>query len=429
MRPWRYVPARTSGGDRTRLFVVGDDVGWSIDDDSTRLAAAARRLGYMVAPGSWAQSTRRQAVFLPDHFGALRPRWLQSSHHLGLSYFHGRPGTPGYPEFDEAYETLKRYADRVARSVARTRRCRTSFLRQASGPAGLRIPIGVDLARFPRRRRIAGRLAALGLPMEAFVVGSFKDESGLRKNSSRLVRDLTSVATRAVRISRISSSCTGLARVSPPGAQRLRHSQLPPASPHAMSWRVSTRTLDAAACPVRQRGPSRCSSRCGGVPLVTTRVGRAPGSISGRRQSCDLDDEASRLLLRASRRPQLGSGSGRRGEDCRAADERHGCAGGSCSISSRDRAQHAVYRVRCRAVHTRRQGGSARRPAALRPSVTDPGQRTGKKRCPTGRLSSGGSYRASRTAGRLSHSAPGRPGFHDLRPLLAVAVSGERRSC
>ena len=51
---------------------------------------------------------RRQAVFQPDHFGALRPRWLESSHRLGLSYFHGRPGTAGYPEFNEAFETLRR---------------------------------------------------------------------------------------------------------------------------------------------------------------------------------------------------------------------------------------------------------------------------------------------------------------------------------
>ncbi|PYO45092.1 MAG: hypothetical protein DMD33_00650, partial [Gemmatimonadetes bacterium] len=89
-----YVLARTAAWpDASRLFVVGDGFGWSIDDDRARLTATARRLGYEVAPPSWARFGRRQAVFHHDHFGALQPRWLQSSHRLGLSYFHGRPGT------------------------------------------------------------------------------------------------------------------------------------------------------------------------------------------------------------------------------------------------------------------------------------------------------------------------------------------------
>src|SRR5207244_11821293 len=109
-----YVPARTaSWPEASRLFVVGDDRGWSIDDDRARLTATALRLGCTVAPSSWARFSRRQAVFHHDHFGALQPPWLESSHRLGLSYFHGRPDTPGYPEFDRAYETLRRNAGRI----------------------------------------------------------------------------------------------------------------------------------------------------------------------------------------------------------------------------------------------------------------------------------------------------------------------------
>src|SRR5690348_11817429 len=97
-----YVPARTlSWPAASRLFVVGDDFGWSIDDDAERLSAAASRLGYTVAPGAWARFAREQAVFVHDHFGALRPRWTQSTHKLGLSYFHGRPGTEGASEFND----------------------------------------------------------------------------------------------------------------------------------------------------------------------------------------------------------------------------------------------------------------------------------------------------------------------------------------
>src|SRR5436309_463853 len=51
-----YVPARTlRWRPASRLFAVGDEIGWSIDDDAERLAATARRLGYDVAPGTWAR--------------------------------------------------------------------------------------------------------------------------------------------------------------------------------------------------------------------------------------------------------------------------------------------------------------------------------------------------------------------------------------
>ena len=51
---------------------------------------------------------RRRSSRLPaSHFEALHPRWLESSHRLGTAYLHGRPGTPGYPEFDVAFETLR----------------------------------------------------------------------------------------------------------------------------------------------------------------------------------------------------------------------------------------------------------------------------------------------------------------------------------
>ena len=113
-----YVP-RTRRGRASRLFVVGDDFGWSIDDDRARLTATARRLGYDVGSNALGCASRDdQAVFHHNHFNALQPRWLESSHRLGLSYFHGRPGTPGYPEFDRAYDdvaTTRRRASTACR--------------------------------------------------------------------------------------------------------------------------------------------------------------------------------------------------------------------------------------------------------------------------------------------------------------------------
>jgi glycosyltransferase involved in cell wall biosynthesis len=283
-----YVPARTANWpEATRLFVVGDDVGWAIDDVAARLVARAGRLGYAVAPASWARYTDRQSVFYPEHFGALRPRWLESSHRLGLSYFHGRPGTAGFPEFDRAYERLRRYAKRVDRVQVTHAEMHELVLDAGVDPASVfRVPIGIDLARFPQgdARRRADARAALGLPGTAFVVGSFqKDGVGwgaglepktikgpdmllstldqLRRSTPELMVLLTGPARGYVR--------RGLERRGIP----YRHQMLASREQLAEAYR----SLDVYLVTARQEGGPKAvlESLASGVPLVTTRVGQA----------------------------------------------------------------------------------------------------------------------------------------------------------
>jgi glycosyltransferase involved in cell wall biosynthesis len=287
-----YVPARTAAWpDATRLFFVGDEIGWSIDDDSVRLAAIARRLGYEVAPARWARFARRQAVFHPEHFAALRPRWLESSHRLGLSYFHGRPGTPGYPEFDEAYAMLRRYADRIERVQVTHPEMHELVL-----SAGVRadrvfeIPIGVDIARFPfgdRRARLEAR-QALGVPASAFVVGSSqKDGVGLGEGlEPKLVKGpdilVATLARLRESVPELFVLITGLAR----GYVRreLERLGIPYRHLYLSSRDELARTyhaLDAYLVTSRQEGGPKgvLESMATGVPLVTTRVGQAPAVV------------------------------------------------------------------------------------------------------------------------------------------------------
>jgi glycosyltransferase involved in cell wall biosynthesis len=157
---------------RGRLFVVGDRLGWSIDDDRARLTATARRLGYTVGRNALLRFMRMQAVFQHNHFNALESRWLESSHRLGLSYFHGRPGTAGYPEFDRAYDVLRANAGRVDR-VQVTHAEMQEIVIAAGVPRErvFRIPIGVDLEHFP----LASRAVS-----DELVIGSFvKDGIGM----------------------------------------------------------------------------------------------------------------------------------------------------------------------------------------------------------------------------------------------------------
>ena len=283
-----YVPARTATWpESSRLFVLGDDIGWSIDDDRARLTATARRLGYEVPPSSWAGFAKKQAVFHPSHFDALRPRWTESSHRLGLSYFHGRPGTDGYPEFDQAFDLLRRHADRIER--VQVTHAEMHELAIAAGVASnnvFRIPIGVEVERFPlgdatTRGQARG---ALGLPESAFVVGSFvKDGVGLGEGSEpKLLKgpDILVATLDRLRnsIPELFVLLTGLAR----GYVRRELERL--GIPHQHVYLRSRdelarayHALDVYLVTSRQEGGPKASleAPAAGVPLVTTRVGQA----------------------------------------------------------------------------------------------------------------------------------------------------------
>jgi glycosyltransferase involved in cell wall biosynthesis len=300
-----YVPARTAKWpEGSRLFVVGDDFGWSIDDDRDRLSATARRLGYDVAPAAWARFAERQAVFHHDHFGALQPRWLESSHLLGLSYFHGRPGTPGYPEFDRAYETLKRHTRRIDRVQVTHAEMHELVVAAGIDPVKVhRIPIGVDLENFPLVDQVGRtrKRAELGIPQSAFVVGSFvKDGVGLAEGAEpKLVKGPDTLVAVLARlheaIPELFVVLTGPAR----GYVRrelesrgiaLRHVLLGSRGELGRAYHA----LDVSLVASRQEGGPKAvlESLAAGVPLVTTRVGQAPELLTDGENGllADVDD-------------------------------------------------------------------------------------------------------------------------------------------
>lgn len=310
-----YVPARTARWpDASRLFVVGDDFGWSIDDDRDRLTATAQRLGYEVGPSAWARFSERQAVFHHDHFSALQPRWLGSSHALGLSYFHGRPGTPGYPEFDSAYETLKRHASRIERvQVTHTEMHELVLEAGVASDRVHRIPIGIDLQNFPlvgeaRRQRAREELA---IPQSAFVVGSFvKDGVGLSDGDEpkRIKGPDTLVAVLArlrEEIPELFVVVSGPAR----GYVRRELESRGIAHRHVLFGSRSElgrgyHALDMTLLTSRQEGGPKAAleSLAAGVPLVTTRVGQAQELVSDGENGLLADvDDIEGLVAAASR--------------------------------------------------------------------------------------------------------------------------------
>lgn len=272
----------------TRLFFVGEDAGWVIDEEIRAVAGIARRLGIDVARRWPSTAARRQSVFFGSHFTFFeRLPTVEATNRLATTYFHGRPGTPGMPEFDRAYEALRRNHERVDRIQVSHREVEQLVLSSGIDPKKVfRIPIAVEPGLFrPRSAEDRARIRRdLGLPAEAFVVGSFqKDgvawgegfEPKLIKGPDILVDALASLHRRVPGVHALLSGpargyvTRGLSRAGIPFVHRMlgEYERIGPLYA----------ALDAYVVPARQEGGPKgvLEAMAAGVPLVSTRVGQA----------------------------------------------------------------------------------------------------------------------------------------------------------
>ena len=296
-RTGRWPPA-------TRLFAVGDGGGWSVDEDAEHVAAAATRLGIDVAPARWARFAERQVVFHTSQFEAILPRWLDSSHSLGIAYLHGRPGTAGMPELDRCFDTLRNHSERFARIQVTHAEMHELVLSAGVAPERVfRIPLGIDLEHFPLGDSTTRARAreALGLPASAFVAGSFqKDGVGWGEGvEPKLIKGPDTLVAAAERlrahVPELVVLLTGPAR----GYVRreLEQRGIPYRHTVARSREEVARAyhaLDVYLVTSRQEGGPKAvlESLASGVPLVTTRVGQAQEIVGAGRNGLlvDVDD-------------------------------------------------------------------------------------------------------------------------------------------
>jgi glycosyltransferase involved in cell wall biosynthesis len=215
-------------------------------------------------------------VFQHNHFNALQPRWLDSSHRLGLSYFHGRPGTEGYPEFDRAYDALRASAPRIQRVQVTHEEMRDLVVGAGVPPDRVfKIPIGIDLEHFSLAPERSG---------SSFVVGSFvKDGVGMGEGlEPKLLKGpdtfVSVVARLRERIPELAVLLTGPARgyVS----QELDRLGVPYRHLLVRSRQELGQVysqVDVCLVTSRQEGgpKSALESMASGVPFVSTRVGQA----------------------------------------------------------------------------------------------------------------------------------------------------------
>ena len=303
----------------TRLFLVGEGIGWSVDRDMRELAAIAGRLRVEVADRRLLSASRDQGAFYGSQFSLMREPWTASPHRLATAYFHGRPGTPGMPEFDECYRVLcERHAE-LARVQVSHSEMRDLVLSSGieSGKVFL-IPIGVNPSQFepqtPASRSEAR--AVLDLPDDAFVVGSFhKDGVGfgdglepkLIKGPDVLIEALGLLNEQVAGLHvLLAGPARGYVRA---GLDRLGIPYLHRLLDRYEEIGALYQALDAYVVPSRQEGGPKgvFEAMVSGVPVVTTRVGQAMDLVRNGENGwlVDVDDAEglARSLAHVATRP------------------------------------------------------------------------------------------------------------------------------
>jgi glycosyltransferase involved in cell wall biosynthesis len=270
----------------SRLFLAGDGNRWAIADDAAEVSRIAAGLGIDVGPEPWIARVRNQSVFHTSQFTLIGLPFDRNGNRLGVAYLHGKPGTPGHPEFDTCYETVRRRHEELDRVQVSNRAMEELVLGTGIAPEKVfRIPIGVDTDRF--RLRGASRSEArrvLGLPDSAFVVGSFqKDGVGWGEGlEPKLIKGpdlLLDVAERVHReVPELHVLLTGPARgFVAAGLARLGVPYTCVKLPDLDAVAQAYRAVDACLVTSRDEGGPKAvlESMSAGVPLVTTAVGQA----------------------------------------------------------------------------------------------------------------------------------------------------------
>jgi glycosyltransferase involved in cell wall biosynthesis len=271
----------------SRLFLEREAADWVLSYEARQLERTARALGVEIGPRGWARGVAGQSIFHLSQFTLLLHDFRRRGNHLGFAYFHGRPGTPGMPEFDACFETMRRRHAEIDRVQVTNRAMEELVLGTGIAAEKVhRIPIGIDVEAFSLRDA-AGRASArraLGLPETAFVVGSFQKDGvgwgdGLEPKLIKGPDVLLEAAGRLrARVPELAFLLTGPSRgYVRAGLDRLgvpyRHELLPDVDSVARAYEA----IDLCLVASRDEGGPRAvlEAMATGVPLVTTRVGQA----------------------------------------------------------------------------------------------------------------------------------------------------------
>ncbi len=167
----------------SKLYIVGDNSGWSVDEDAKDLKGFAEKLGIKAKIIKKARLNIPQAVHYTSQF-SLQYNIYKNRHKLSVDYYHGNPEKQ--ESFRKCFEALKEHHEKISR-VRVSNREMEALIKSSGIDEGkvMRIPLGIDLNIFKSQTENskpalpAGGLKirnSLGIPQDTVVIGSFQKD-------------------------------------------------------------------------------------------------------------------------------------------------------------------------------------------------------------------------------------------------------------
>lgn len=317
-RAWRAVqrgaghPSARHWPAYSRLLLMSDTPAWVLAYEMEEVGKLARRAGVATADARLWPYISRQCVFYASHLSLLSEGQWRQPNRLGMAYMHGKPGS-GVPEFDRAFDALRRHHDRFDRVQTTHSEMHRIVLQSGIAPHKVfPIPLGIDPEIFPAVTAEARGQARrrLGIPDRARVVGSFqKDGVGWGEGDEpKLVKGpdvLLSVIDQLRRdvpdlFVLLSGPARGYVKAGlRKQGVRFAHHFLP--DPRALA--PLYHAIDLYVVSSRQEGGPKAvlESMSAGIPVVTTRVGQAMDLVDHGRNGWMVDVEDTAGLARWAR--------------------------------------------------------------------------------------------------------------------------------
>ncbi|WP_204106181.1 MULTISPECIES: glycosyltransferase family 4 protein [Spirulina sp. CCY15215] len=271
----------------SRLLISSDSASWVLDWEKRELSQIAQKLGIRFLTPELLIYAKNQSIFYYSQFILLETSYLEQSHHIGFSYFHGHPETPEEPKFSECYQRLCQHHERVQRIQVSHSEMKNIILDSGIAPEKVfLIPIGINLSFFSpqtleSRQKIRQKY---NIPSSAVVVGSCqKDGVGWEEGlEPKLIKGpdifLKTIELLKLKIPELFVLLSGPARgYVKTGLERLKVPYYHRYLSHYPEVGELFQALDLYIIASRQEGGPKAvlESMASGIPLITTRVGQA----------------------------------------------------------------------------------------------------------------------------------------------------------
>ncbi len=267
------------------LLISSDSSGWVLDEEAKALVGICGKHGIDARIGP--TSGRMNAcIYYTSQFVLNDPEIYLSGrgNRYSVAYFHGGPGDTG---FEELFSSLVNRKSDLAKVVVSNTRIEACCIEAGFEPGQIaRIPIGLNMNWFSPATdssRTAVR-SRLGIPRDAFVVGSFqKDGVGWGEGSEPKLIKGPDIFVKTLK--RVKSSIAGLhVLLSGPSRGYVKNELSSASIPYTHTLTAKARdvaplyhALDVYLVASRVEGGPKAilESMASGVALVTTRVGQA----------------------------------------------------------------------------------------------------------------------------------------------------------